>query len=280
MIPLKDRGTWQGYINIIFASGAAAGAPMGGVFADGPGWRWSFLFQPPLCLIAIIAVGLVLKLPQKEQSDWRTKLRRIDVLGALTLVTAVFCLIFAFDRGSNLAWSDKFTLIPLCFALPLVALFVFIEMKIASEPFAPGHIIFERSLFACYLCNFFSFSGWMAATFFIPLYFQAVNGYSAARSGLLLIPGIVAGVSGSLFGGFFMRRTGKYYWLTVITYANLVLGLVVILLFSGVILSSDIGICIGISIAGFSNGIGVTSSLIALSMSCLLRSFSLRLQQR
>jgi len=39
-IPLKDRGTWQGYINIIYAGGAGIGAPMGGFLADGIGWRW------------------------------------------------------------------------------------------------------------------------------------------------------------------------------------------------------------------------------------------------
>jgi len=40
IIPLRKRGTWQGYINIVFATGAAIGAPLGGVFADSIGWRW------------------------------------------------------------------------------------------------------------------------------------------------------------------------------------------------------------------------------------------------
>lgn len=40
IIPLRNRGTWQGYVNIIYATGAAAGAPMGGIFADTIGWRW------------------------------------------------------------------------------------------------------------------------------------------------------------------------------------------------------------------------------------------------
>lgn len=40
IVPLQSRGTWQGVLNIIFASGSAAGAPLGGILADGIGWRW------------------------------------------------------------------------------------------------------------------------------------------------------------------------------------------------------------------------------------------------
>lgn len=265
VIPLKERGTWQGYINIIYATGAGIGAPLGGILADGIGWRWAFLAQAPLCLVAFIAVAIVLKLRKRDESHWKEKLKRIDFLGAAILVGAVFCLLFGLDRGSNISWSSKITLIPLSSALPLFALFVLVETKVASEPFAPGHIIFERSLFACYLCNFFSFAGWLAALFYIPLYYQAVDGHSATRAGVLLIPGIIAGVSGSLFGGVYMQKTGKYYWLTVIAYTNLVVGMIIITLFSGLVKNSTIGIIVGGVVCGFSNGIGVTSSLIALS---------------
>lgn len=93
-----------------------------------------------------------------------------------------------------------------------------------------------------------------------------MKGYSARHSAALLIPNIVAGVSGSLFGGFYMKRTGKFYWLNVVTYWNLVLGLCCVSLCSGLLLSSDLAIIAGLVICGWSNGIGVTSSLISLSM--------------
>lgn len=41
VVPLRERGTWQGYLNIVFATGAAAGAPLGGILADSIGWRVS-----------------------------------------------------------------------------------------------------------------------------------------------------------------------------------------------------------------------------------------------
>ena len=40
IVPLRDRGLWQGYINVIFASGTSTGAPLGGILADSIGWRW------------------------------------------------------------------------------------------------------------------------------------------------------------------------------------------------------------------------------------------------
>jgi predicted MFS family arabinose efflux permease len=149
-------------------------------------------------------------------------------------------------------------------SLPLFALFIFVEMKIASEPFAPGHLIFSRALFAPYLCNFFSFGGWFAGIFYIPLYYQVVDDLSATQAGALLLPAIVASVSGSLGGGISMRKTGKYYWLTLGAYSAMTLGLIPIILCSGPVTHSIVGITIGMVITGFSNGIGVTTTLIAL----------------
>lgn len=40
IVPLRNRGTWQGYLNIVFALGASSGAPLGGLLADSLSWRW------------------------------------------------------------------------------------------------------------------------------------------------------------------------------------------------------------------------------------------------
>lgn len=263
-VPLRERGKWQGYINIVYATGAGAGAPLGGILADSIGWRWAFLGQVPLCLIAFLAVSILLELPAREKIHWKTKLARIDFFGAAILIAAVFTLLLALDRGSNDSWTAKVTLISLALSLPLFLLFAFVEMKIAKEPFAPGHIIFNPSLVACYTANFCAFGGWLSAIFYIPLYFQAVDGLSATQAGVRLIPSILCGVSGSLFAGYYMQRTGRYYYITLIAYSCLVGGLTVIILFSGVVGHSTLGMIAGMCICGFSNGIGVTTTLIGL----------------
>ena len=217
-----------------------------------------------MCVLAFIAVAAVLKLPEKEVSEWKTKFARVDFLGAFVLIAAVSTMLLGLDSGANVSWSATVTIASLCVSFPLFVLFVLVEFRFAAEPFAPRRIVFERSLVACYLCNFFSFAGWLAALFYLPLFFQAVDGLSASQAGVRLIPGIVAGVSGSLFGGLLMQKTGKYYWLTVSAYTNLTLGMIPIVLCTGLLINNTYFISLGLVICGFSNGIGVTTSLIGL----------------
>jgi MFS family permease len=264
MVGLRERGTWQGYINLIYAVGASMGAPLGGLLADSIGWRWAFIAQGPMCILAFFAVLLALDLPPQEYSHWKEKVLKIDFLGAGILVVAVAGLLVGLDRGSNLSWSDPITVAGLA-CTPLFVAFVLVEKYVAGNPFAPGHIILNKSLFACYLCNFFAFGGWLAALFFIPLYWQISSDLSAARAGLLLVPSIFSGVSGSLFGGFYMKKTAKYYWITVMAYTNLVVGLSLILLFAGAVMKSLPVMVVGTCICSFSNGLGVTTTLIGLS---------------
>ncbi|POR34043.1 Vacuolar membrane amino acid uptake transporter fnx2 [Tolypocladium paradoxum] len=224
IVPLRERGVWQGYINIIFAAGTSTGAPLGGLLADSIGWRWSFLAQAPLCCVAWITVYLVLDVPRPSHSHWLDKMRKIDFLGASVLVLAVVGLLVGLDSGSNLGWSHLVTVISLAIAPVLFALFVLVEVRVATHPFAPGHIIFDRGLFACYLANFFGVAGQFGVLFYLPLYFQAVEAHSATVSGALLVPGMVAGVMASIGGGWVIKRTGKFYAITVAAYGLQVLS--------------------------------------------------------
>lgn len=269
IVPLADRGIWQGYINIIFAAGTSTGAPLGGLLADSVGWRWSFIGQVPLCLAALVAVHLVLHLPDRDHSHWRKKLARVDFLGACVLVSAVLCLLLGLDSGSNQGWAHVSTAAPLAAGAVLSAAFVLVEVRVASHPFAPGHVIFDHSLFAAFACNFFGMAGQMPIIFTLPLLYQAADGVSAAHAGMLLIPGSIFGVAASLGAGAAMKRTGRYYWLTVASTGVLLLSVLPLSLFAGG-LGGDgdgtnaAGTTAGLALAATGAGSLVTTTLIAL----------------
>jgi predicted MFS family arabinose efflux permease len=223
--------------------------------------------QAPICLVAIIAVTFSLKLPTTDDSDWKTKLRRVDFLGALIIVATVFAFLLGMDRGSNVSWQEPITIVSLVLSLILGAAFLYVEINVASEPFAPSHIIFNKSLLAIYAVNFFALGTYMAVIFYFPLFFQAADGVSATGAGIRILPSIVAGVTGSLLGGIMMRKTGKYYWLTVNSYALMAVGVLLLFLCSGAAVISGPGMVIGLTLTALGSGIGITTTLISLSMS-------------
>lgn len=226
-----------------------------------------FLLQVPLTLVAIINIYYALEMPAEDLSNLKRKIQRIDFLGALTLIAAVFTLLLGLDQGSNISWQLPLSYGSLGASFVFLASFALVEMRFASEPFAPGHVIFERSLLACLICNFFSFGGWLAITYYLPLYWQAVEDISATQAGLRLLPGIVASVSGSLFAGLVMKKTGRYHLLTVTCYPVFMIGVVPIILCTGLLTNSLGAIWLGTVLCGFAIGTGGTSTLVALSMS-------------
>lgn len=267
LVPVRERGVWQGVINILYAAGSASGAGIAGLLDESVGWRWSFLGQVPICILALLAVSFVVREPLKQKikkENWKAKLYRVDFLGAAVLVLATFALLVGMDRGSNNSWTAPESYGSLITASVLFIAFVVIEGKVAREPFAPGHIIFERTMFSTYMCYLFSFGSWFSVLYYLPLFYQAVDGFGPKGAAIRMLPAIFASVSGSLFGGFLMKRIGKYYWLTVSAYGSMVSGIFMMLLFLGLIENSTWGISIGSTIGAFGNGIGMTTCLIAL----------------
>ncbi|KAF6745717.1 hypothetical protein DFP72DRAFT_823995, partial [Ephemerocybe angulata] len=196
VVPLRSRGTWQGVLNIIWASGNATGASLGGYLADTIGWRWAFLLQVPIALIAFAAAGISLRLPTMDSGDFYTKLRRVDFLGAVTLISTIFALLLGLDRGGNVGWTDPIARYSLSAFVFFASIFAFVEMEWAKEPFAPKRIIVNRSLIASYLVNFFGIAASFAVIFHIPLYLQAVQEKTASQASLWLILAVLGAVFG------------------------------------------------------------------------------------
>ncbi|KAF8869045.1 MFS general substrate transporter [Infundibulicybe gibba] len=264
VVPLRARGTWQGVLNIVFATGSAAGAPLGGFITDSIGWRWAFLLQVPVALLAILAVSLALHLPKTTTSDFRTKIKRVDFGGALTLVLAVFFLLFGLDRGGNISWQDRATIAALVAFAIMTILFALIEMKYAREPFAPRRIIANGSLLGSYLSNFFGMAAGLGMIFHVSLYLQAVQGKTASQASLWLVLSVVGSLIGSLGGGIIIQATGKFYMITLVNYLGLLAGTITMALVTGVLVQSRIGVGIGLVISSIGNGGGITTSLVAL----------------
>ncbi|KAF9524357.1 member of the major facilitator superfamily [Crepidotus variabilis] len=264
VVPLRSRGTWQGVMNLVWASGNATGASLGGYLADTIGWRWSFIIQVPLTLLAIASVTFALHLPNLDNANLWSKLRRVDFSGAIALVLTMLSLLIGLDRVSNASWNDRLAIAFLSAFIVFGLAFMIIEMKVAKEPFAPQRIIINRALIASYMVNLFGLASMFCIIFHVPLFFQAVIGKTASESGLWLILSVVGSVSGSLSSGLIMQSTGKYYILTVMASTMLAVGSITMTLSSGAWTISILGLVSGLFISSLGSGTVITTSLISL----------------
>ncbi|KAE9388840.1 MFS general substrate transporter, partial [Gymnopus androsaceus JB14] len=257
VVPLRSLGAWNGALNVIFVLGQTAGSPLGGYLADGPGWRWSFLFQLPLLVLGCLSGLVMLKPPEAWEESTLAKLKRIDFMGAFSLIVAVVALLVGLDRGGNIAWLDTTTLAVLITSAVAFTAFWTIELKFASEPFAPCHILIHEGLIAPYLCDFFSISADSCLIFFLPLFFQVVETQTAAQAGTLLVPAAISATIGTLAGGWSVQRSGKFWWLIVCGYSTQALG-------TCLVAFAVYAKGITYSIASFGCGFGITATVVAI----------------
>ena len=225
----------------------------------------AFHIQVVICVIAILAVGFFLRLPkQPSGTPWRKQLPRIDFLGAILLIATIFSILFGLDRGSNYSWRSPLTIGFLSACIPLAIAFLVVETRFAVEPFTPGHVVFNKALFACYSQNFFGYGAFTAFIFYLPLFFQVKLQMTPAQAGASLIPAAISVVIGTVAGGVILKRIGKFYWLAVLSSTLAVVGCIPVVIAPLLKQGSLISIYVG-SVGFLPQGVTITASLIAIS---------------
>ncbi|KAK0242459.1 vacuolar amino acid permease [Armillaria nabsnona] len=267
LIPLKQRGLYQGMANILFGLGAGIGGPLGGWINDAFGWQAAFYFQTPLLLFSFILVSVKvnIQLPYEVQNQTLyEKLRRIDGMGSLTLVGTVGCLLLGFSLKTTeeMPWSH-----PIIYGLFIASavfgvLFILVEKYWSPYPVMPLRLITQRTPLSVSIANLFGSMAAFSMLYNIPLYFSAVRLYSATESGLHLLPHSFAISTGSLFAGWVMRRTGKLYTLTLASSAMTLVASVLVLFWNDS--SSTFHLWLDIVPQGFGMASLITSTLIAM----------------
>ena len=210
LVPLRKRGMWQGIGNICFGLGSGLGGIFGGWMNDTWGWRWAFLLQVPFIIISMVLVILYVNVPVKETDMSRWK--RIDFLGAFTLVvTLVLFLLGLSTGGEQFPWSHPVVITTLALSGVSLLLFIFVEEKIALEPVIPVRLLLDRTVLSACLTNWFSTMSVFAVLLYMPVYLMN-QGYSPTLAGTRLVAQAV-GVSVGSFGlGVLMRATGRYLY--------------------------------------------------------------------
>ena len=218
LVAPRDRGRYQGYFGAVFALASVGGPLLGGFFTDQLTWRWIFYINLPFGIAALIVTGMVLRIP------FRRLQRRIDYLGSVLLVGAVTSVVLATTwGGTTYPWGSVQIIGLAAAAALLLALFVAWETR-AAEPILPPRL-FGRPVFVVGTAITFLLGlALFAVVVYLPEYFQVVQGASAIRSGLQLIPLTLGIVVASVGSGQLISRSGRYKAFPIVGAALLAVG--------------------------------------------------------
>ncbi|KAJ6072813.1 hypothetical protein N7467_010898 [Penicillium canescens] len=260
LVPLRKRGIWQGIGNICYGAGMGLGGVFGGWINDTLGWRWAFLLQVPFLVVSCILVAVKVNIPVKESDTARIK--RVDFLGAITLVLTLVSLLLGLNTGGNqVPWTHPLVLTSLVMSAVFLGIFIYVEAEVASEPVIPVRLLLNRTVAAACLTNWFTTMSVFGLLFYLPVYFQ-VQGLSATAAGVRLIPQAIGTSIGSLGSGLTMRASGRYKLLNYVAMALQVIS-------AGLICTMNLSTPIGLPfvyffLGGASYGSMLTITLVAL----------------
>ncbi|WP_329126594.1 MFS transporter [Streptomyces sp. NBC_01465] len=210
IVPPRERARYQGYMLATFATSSVAGPLIGGFLAGQDsilgvvGWRWVFLVNVPIGIIALFVVAKVLNIPHTRRD------RRIDWWGAVTIALGVVPLLLVAEQGREWGWDSTNSLA--CYGIGVVGIiaWILVERRMGDDALIPMRL-FRNPIFSkTSLLSVLIGAGMFGGMLMIPQYLQIVKGASPTRSGLEMLPLMVGMIIASIVAGQITAKTGRY----------------------------------------------------------------------
>ncbi|MGW2103853.1 MDR family MFS transporter [Streptomyces olivaceoviridis] len=189
-----ERGRYQGMFGSVYGVASIVGPLLGGVFTDQLSWRWAFLINLPVGIVALAVAARALP------AATRGTRARIDYAGATVLAAIATGLVLVTSFGERWGWGSPAIVGLIVATVALAALLVPVERR-AAAPVLPPAMLGSRTVVFSSLIGFFANAAMFAVLVYLPTYLQIVHGVSATLSGISMLP-LVAGlvISQSLAG--------------------------------------------------------------------------------
>jgi EmrB/QacA subfamily drug resistance transporter len=219
VIPLRERGKYQGALGAVFGVTTVLGPTLGGLFTDHASWRWCFYVNVP---VAVVMLAMSARFIPSVRATQRPV---IDYLGITLVALGVAALILGLEwGGSEYPWGSPVIIGLFIAAILLLAGFVLVELR-AREPMLPMGLFGNQVFTVCAVLSFIVGFAMLGAMTYLPTYLQYVDGSSATLSGVRTLPMVIGLLVTSIVSGTVVSRTGKYRYFPVAGTAVMALGL-------------------------------------------------------
>ncbi|GAY16625.1 MFS transporter [Mycobacterium sp. shizuoka-1] len=222
VIPLRERGRYQGALGAVFGVTTVVGPLLGGLFTDHLGWRWAFWVNVPVAVVVLAVAAWAI--PQLG----RTARPVIDYPGIVLVGLGAAGLTLATSwGGTTYPWGSPMIIGLFVGSVVALVAFVIVETR-AAEPILPIRLFADPVFTVCCVLSFVVGFAMLGALTFLPTYMQFVDGVSATVSGLHTLPMVVGLLATSLTSGVIVGRTGRYKIFPIAGTAIMAVGFVLL----------------------------------------------------
>ncbi|KAF1829262.1 MFS gliotoxin efflux transporter glia [Decorospora gaudefroyi] len=205
------RPTLMGTMGLSYCLAFLLGPIVGGAFSESVTWRWCFYINLPIGGVSLALVYVFFKTPSTakvEEATLSEKLRHMDPIGVMLAMGAIISFILALQYGGvSYAWNSSMV-------IGLLVGFVVILLTLAGWEYSQGdyamlprRLFQRRSLWAGSLFQFHFVGCYFLLLFYLPIYFQSINGDSAIMSGVHNLPMVISACLFIIMGGVAVEKT-------------------------------------------------------------------------